>query len=83
MASQSSRGSMFLMKSVFRSISICSSSASLGWRGKAAEAEEDLQVLRAQVRKLRVRSFIFAGLGGVSLFFGVGWRYENVVTNIY
>lgn len=45
------------MKSGFRSVSIFSNSASLGCRGKAAG--EDLQDFRAQVRKLRVRSFIF------------------------
>lgn len=55
-ASQSSRGSMFVMKSGFNSVSIFSNSASFGWRGKAAG--EDLQDFRAQVRKLRVRSFI-------------------------
>ena len=56
MASQSSLGSMFLMKVGFISISICSNSASFRCRGKAAAV--DLHVLRAQVRKLRVRSFI-------------------------
>jgi hypothetical protein len=39
------------------SASICSSSASFGCRGKAAGLV--LQVLRAQQRKFRVRSFIF------------------------
>jgi hypothetical protein len=34
------------------------SSQSLGWRGKAADV--DLQDLTAQVRKLRVRTFIAA-----------------------
>lgn len=47
---------MFVMKSGFRSTSTCSSSASFGWSGNAAG--DDLQVLRAHVRKLRVRSFI-------------------------
>lgn len=56
-ASQSNLGNIFVMNRGFRSISICSSSASFGWRGNAAGV--DLQVLRAQVRKLRVRSFIF------------------------
>lgn len=37
------------------------SSQSFGWRGK--DAEEDLQPLTAQVRKLRVRTFIFADCG--------------------
>lgn len=44
--------------------SMISSSASRGCRGK--EAGEDLQALMAQVRKLRVRSFI---LGGFYFFF--------------
>jgi hypothetical protein len=55
-ASQLSLGSMFWMSSGLISASTCSSSASLGWRGKAAGFV--LQVLRAQQRKLRVRSFI-------------------------
>lgn len=57
-ASQSNLGKIFVMKSGLRSISICSSSASFGCRGKAAVV--DLHVLRAQVRKLSVSSFIFA-----------------------
>jgi hypothetical protein len=57
-ASQLSLGSMFWMSSGLISASTCSSSASLGWRGKAAGLV--LQVLRAQQRKLRVRSFILA-----------------------
>lgn len=44
------------MKGGLRSVSTTSSSASRGWSGKAAGL--DLQALRAQVRKLRVRSFI-------------------------
>lgn len=40
------------------SVSCISSSASRGWRGK--ERGLVLQVLMAQVRKLRVRSFIAA-----------------------
>jgi hypothetical protein len=55
-ASQLSLGSMFWMSSGLISASTCSSSASLGCRGKAAGFV--LQVLRAQQRKLRVRSFI-------------------------
>lgn len=46
------------MKGAFRSASTTSSSASRGWRGKAAGL--DLQALRAQVRKLRVSSFMVA-----------------------
>lgn len=57
-ASQLILGSMFWMSSGLISVSTCSSSASFGWRGKAAGSV--LQVLRAQQRKLRVRSFIFA-----------------------
>lgn len=69
MASQSKRGSMFLMKVGFMSISICSSSASWGCSGKAAAVA--LHVLRAQVRKLRVRSFILSA-GEPSSFCVVG-----------
>ena len=60
MASQSNLGSMFLMKTGFSSISTCSSSASFGCSGKASAL--DLHVLRAHVKKLSVRSFIFAGV---------------------
>jgi hypothetical protein len=56
-ASQFILGSMFWIKSGLISASICSSSASFGCRGKAEGLV--LQVLRAQQRKLRVRSFIF------------------------
>lgn len=65
MASQSSRGSMFLMKSGFMSNSICSSSASFGCKGNAAG--EDLHVLRAQVRKFIVSNFIVACRGVFNL----------------
>jgi len=51
---------MFWMSSGLISASTCSSSASLGWRGKAAGLV--LQVLRAQQRKFRVRSFMFSVL---------------------
>lgn len=54
------RGSMFLRKGRLRSDSWISSSASRGWRGK--EAGCGLQDFMAQVRKLRVRSFILAGV---------------------
>lgn len=57
-AGQSRRGSMFTMSWVLMSASTISSSAFLGWRGKL-EAW-GLQALRAQVMKLRVRSFILA-----------------------
>ena len=49
---------MFWMSSGLISASTCSSSASLGWSGKAAGLV--LQVLRAQQRKFRVRSFILS-----------------------
>jgi hypothetical protein len=52
------RGRMFFKKARLRSVSMISSSASRGWRGK--DAGEDLQAFMAQVRKLRVRSFILA-----------------------
>lgn len=55
--SQSNLGTILRMKTGFRSNSTCSSSASLGCRGKADCV--CLQALRAQVRKFRVRSFIF------------------------
>lgn len=55
-ASHSRRGRMLRMNGGFRSVSTTSSSASRGWSGKAAGL--DLQALRAQVRKLRVRSFM-------------------------
>ena len=73
-ASQFSLGSMFWMSSGLISASTCSSSASLGWRGKAAGFV--LQVLRAQQRKLRVRSFIvnvsffFLSSSGVKMIWG-------------
>lgn len=51
-------GSIFFKKARLTSVSTISSSASRGCRGK--DAGFVLQVLMAQVRKLRVRSFIFA-----------------------
>jgi hypothetical protein len=56
-APHSTLGNMFLRNSGWMSCSTISSSASLGWSGKARFV--DLQALRAQVRKLSVRSFIF------------------------
>ena len=70
-ASQFSLGSMFWMSSGLISASTCSSSASLGCRGKAAGLV--LQVLRAQQRKLRVRSFIL----NVSFFLEQFWSESN------
>lgn len=51
---------MFFRNGRLMSDSMISSSASRGCRGK--EAGEDLQALMAQVRKLRVRSFILVGV---------------------
>lgn len=56
-AFQSIRGRIFNSKAVFKGISLLTSEHSLGWRGKLALV--DLQAFTAQVRKLRVRSFIF------------------------
>jgi hypothetical protein len=55
-AAQSILGRILIMSFGFSSISSCTSSASFGWRGK--QALEDLQALTAQVRKLRVSTFI-------------------------
>ena len=66
-ASQSSRGSKLARSFAFVGRSSETSSASLGCSGK--EAEEDLQALTAQVRKLRVRTFIVAG----ARWWGEGW----------
>jgi hypothetical protein len=57
-SSHISRGNMFFRNGRLMSDSTISSSESLGWRGK--DVVEDLQVLMAQVTKLRVRSFISA-----------------------
>lgn len=51
------RGRMFFRNARFTSASTISSSASRGCRGK--DAGFVLQALMAQVRKLRVRSFMF------------------------
>jgi len=51
---------MFVRKSRFRSVSTISKEASRGWSGKLVAM--GLQALRAQVRKLRVSSFIFRGI---------------------
>lgn len=58
------RGSIFRISLLFASLSIVSSTSSqfLGCKGKLAVL--DLQALTAQVRKLRVRSFIFADVLG-------------------
>lgn len=56
-AFQSTRGRTFNSNCGFGSMVSDTSSQSLGWRGK--DVEVDLQALTAQVRKLRVRTFIF------------------------
>jgi hypothetical protein len=55
-ADQSIRGRTLYSSFGLGSMVSDTSSQSLQWRGK--DAEEDLQALTAQVRKLRVRSFI-------------------------
>jgi hypothetical protein len=57
-AAQSTLGRTLYINFGFNSMVSETSSHSLGCRGKLAE--EDLQALTAQVRKLRVRTFIFA-----------------------
>lgn len=56
-AFQSIRGRILRSKAVFRGMSLLTSEHSFGCRGK--DALVDLQAFTAQVRKLRVRSFIF------------------------
>jgi len=56
-ALQSMRGSTLTNSCGLISTSSLASSASFGWRGN--ESEADLQDLTAQVKKLRVRIFIF------------------------
>ena len=75
-ACHSRRGMMLRRNRGLKSSSVCSSSASRMWRGKAAG--RGLQVLMAQVRKLRVSSFIVVVAG----WWG-GWyssEGETVVT---
>ena len=61
-AFQSILGSTFFRSCGFGAMLSDTNSQSLGCRGK--EADVDLQALTAQVRKLRVRTFIFAGCVG-------------------
>lgn len=56
-APQSTRGKTLYISLGFGSMVSETSSQSFGWRGN--DAEVVLQVLTAQVRKLRVRTFIF------------------------
>ena len=60
-SSHINRGKMFFRNGRLTSASWISSSTSRGWRGKLEACV--LQVLMAQVRKLRVRSFIVAAWG--------------------
>jgi hypothetical protein len=60
-SSHISLGNIFFRNARFISVSMISSSASRGWRGK--EEAEDLHDFIAHVRKLRVRSFIFEIFG--------------------
>ena len=68
-ASQSILGRMFRKKEGLYSMSDCSSSASLKWRGK--ERGEVLHALTAQVRKFTVNIFILESL------------YQNQTRNRY
>jgi hypothetical protein len=72
-------GRMFCKNTKLMSVSTISSSASRGCKGK--EAGFVLQVFMAQVRKLRVRSFIFDGDGGLEFRGGKGcvWREGRCV----
>jgi len=65
-AFQSIRGKTLYTSCGFGAMVSETSSQSLGCRGKLAEL--DLQALTAQVRKLRVRSFMFG-----CVVFGRGW----------
>jgi hypothetical protein len=57
-ATQSTLGKTLYMSLGFNSMVSDTSSQSLGCKGK--DSEEDLQAFTAQVRKLRVKTFIFA-----------------------
>src|SRR5262249_6055774 len=67
-ACHSRRGRMLCRNSGLKSISMISSSASLGWRGKAVGG--GLQALRAEVREVRVRSFISLAFSRLVGWFG-------------
>ena len=85
-AFQSILGSTFFRSCGFGAMLSDTNSQSLGCRGK--EVDVDLQAFTAQVRKLRVRTFIFAGFdgdecglvvfgGGVQIGFGRGELGES------
>lgn len=56
-AAQSIRGKMLINSCALSSVSSCTNSASFGWRGK--EFDEARHDLTAQVRKFKLRIFIF------------------------
>jgi hypothetical protein len=68
-SSHISRGNMFFKNGRLTSASTISSSASRGWSGK--DAGFVLQFFMAQVRKLRVRSFMLANKGYVKCVRGL------------
>ena len=72
-ASHSTLGSTLIRSFGLSSISSVTSSQSFGWRGKLAL--EDLQAFTAQVRKLRVRSFIFGFSWEAVRGGGKGWLW--------
>jgi hypothetical protein len=67
---------MVARKRVLSGVSISSRVAERGWSGK--DAAEDLQDLRAQVRKLRERTFIFLFLL-FSRKWGLAWVWWMVM----
>jgi hypothetical protein len=73
-AAQSTLGRTLYINFGFSSMVSETSSHSFGWRGK--EAEVDLQALTAQVRKLRVRTFIFEEPNGGELIERVSRGFE-------
>lgn len=62
---------------MFRGISLLTSEHSLGCRGKLALV--DLQALTAQVRKLRVRSFIFLSVALRAKITDLSFRMRRVL----
>lgn len=78
-AFQSIRGRILRSKAVLRGISLLTSEHSFGCRGK--DALVDLQAFTAQVRKLRVRSFIF--LGGARGAMRADWWVVSYARDLY
>lgn len=66
-AAQSRRGRTLMRNCGLTSTSSCASSASLGCSGK--DADEDLQVLTAQLRKFMLRTFILTDLDLFNSFY--------------